>query len=329
MSPDSSIAVTRDFRTIQRKSLMFAGALLMLSLLVVSVFEPQVLQAPATVAKTLANRARSVGTDFGLDTVVTLLAMSFFAGLIGGMLGMGGGVLKVAGLLIIFKLDIYFARAVSIGAMFFMSLSALPRYMKKDLVIWPLMRHTFLPSVVGILVGLLLGNFVGGAVLTHLFGFFVIFLSFATMGQTFLDPHEATLDQVFSRDTKLTPRRRKILTFIGTMHGFLCGLFGISGGIHTIPAQQVFLDIPIRHAIANTLVISVVSAGVGVVLVSVIGVQHGDFTFSQILAAFACVAIGAYGGAQIGTRLSERTNTHVLRILVEIIGLVAGFALVF
>jgi len=42
-----------------------------------------------------------------------------------------------------------------------------------------------------------------------------------------------------------------------------------------------------------------------------------------------CVAIGAYSGAQIGTRMAERTNTHVLRILVEIIGLVAGFALVF
>ena len=329
MSQDHSIAQTRSFRVIQRRSLMFAVGFLMISMVLVSIFEPQVLQTPANVAKTLMNRARTVGTDFGWDTVVTLLIMSFSAGLIGGMLGMGGGVLKVAGLLIIFKLDIYFARAVSVGAMFFMSASALPRYMKKDMVMWPYMKRTFAPSIVGILAGLLLGNFVGGAVLTHLFGFFVIFLSFATMGQTFLDPHENALDQVFSRDSELTTRRKRILTFIGTMHGFLCGMFGISGGIHTIPAQQVFLDIPIRHAIANTLVISVVSAGVGIVLVAVIGVNHGDFTVQQILGAFFCVAIGAYGGAQIGTRLAERTNTHILRILVEIIGLVAGFALVF
>jgi uncharacterized membrane protein YfcA len=308
---------------------MFAVVFLMISMLVVAIFEPQVLQAPASVAKNLINRARTVGSDFDWDTVLTLLIMSFSAGLIGGMLGMGGGVLKVAGLLILFKLDIYFARAVSVGAMFFMSVSALPRYMKKDMVVWPLMVHTFIPSIVGILAGLLLGNFVGGTVLTHLFGFFVIFLSFATMGQTFLDPHETTLDQVFDRASALTTRRRRILTFIGTMHGFLCGMFGISGGIHTIPAQQVFLDIPIRHAIANTLVISVVSAGVGMVLVAVLGVHHGDFTVHQILAAFACVAVGAFAGAQVGTRLAERTNTHVLRILVEIIGLVAGFALVF
>jgi uncharacterized membrane protein YfcA len=320
----------KDHTSSQRQAFMFAGLCLVIGLVVVAIFEPQVLQTPGVAARTLVNRVRgtsSGGTSMG--TVLTLLAMSFSAGIIGGMLGMGGGVLKVAGLLILFKLDIYFARAVSVGAMFFMSLSALPSYMKKDMVLWPLVIHTFIPSVFGILVGILLGNYLGGTVLTHMFGFFVIFLSFTTMGQTFLDPNETTLDAEFSKGAPMTAGRKGVLYFIGSMHGFLCGLFGISGGIHTIPAQQVFLGIPIRNSIANTLAVSTLCAGVGCILVTIIGVNHGDFSVSQILVAFLCVAVGAFAGARIGTSLADRLNTHVMRILVEVIGLVAGFALVF
>ena len=328
MSPDSALTAKDTYLFVQRQALFFAGLCLMLSLVAVAIFEPQVLRDPGLELETLTSRVNGANAAFDRNIASLLLVMSFGAGLIGGMLGMGGGVLKVAGLLIVFKLDIYFARAVSIAAMFFMSLSALPQYVKQDLMLWGMVKHSLLPSVVGILIGILLGNFLGGEILRHLFGFFVIFLSFMTMGQTILDPQEKKLEQVFVRDVPVEKKRKGILYFIGTMHGFLCGLFGISGGIHTIPAQQVFLGVPIRPAIANTLAISTACAGVGCILVSVIGVHQGDFTLTQILWAFVCVAIGASSGAQLGVYLSGRIDTHILRVLVEIVGLVAGFSIV-
>ena len=328
MSQDAALTAKDTYLFVQRQSFFFACLCLMLSLIGVAIFEPQVLRDPGLELKTLTSRVGGASVDFDWNIASLLLVMSFGAGLIGGMLGMGGGVLKVAGLIVVFKLDIYFARAVSIAAMFFMSLSALPQYLRQDLILWDMVRPCILPSVVSILIGILLGNFLGGEILTHLFGFFVIFLSFMTMGQTILDPQEKKLEQVFVRDAPVENKRKGVLYFIGTMHGFLCGLFGISGGIHTIPAQQVFLGVPIRCAIANTLAISTACAGVGCILVSVIGVHQGDFTLRQILLAFACVAMGASCGAQLGVYLSGRIDTHMLRFLVEIVGLAAGFSIV-
>jgi len=111
---------------------------------------------PGVAGRQLAGKFRSTGTHIGWSQVPALFLLGVGAGLFGGMLGLGGGVLKVAGMLLFFKLDIHFARAVSLTTMFFTTASALWPYVKRGFPIWEIIRPMLALALVGVVGGLVL-----------------------------------------------------------------------------------------------------------------------------------------------------------------------------
>ncbi len=102
---------------------------------------------------------------------------------------------------------------------------------------------------------------------------------------------------------------------IGVLHGFICGLLGVSGGVISVPMQPLRLNMPTRNAIANTLVVSALCSGLGSIIVITIGVGSGAFALEHILFAVVCVGGGAVLGAQIGVRMGAKTSTELLKLL--------------
>ncbi|GAB4282159.1 MAG: hypothetical protein Kow0092_37280 [Deferrisomatales bacterium] len=312
----------------KRRALVFSALGLVGFLVLLALFEQGTFDVARTDARYLLDRVRTATDGVGWAQLPGFVAMGVGAGFFAGMLGMGGGVLKVAGMLLLFRLDVYFARDVSVVTMFFSTVSGLVPHWRERRVLWELAGPMAGVAVAGVVFGVLVGNHVGGPALTHLFGFFVIFLGLNTLALVFADPGEHEMTTSFRAEGD--ERRRGILSgVVGGLHGFLCGLLGISGGVVAIPMQQLLVHVPVRNAIANTLLVSAVSTGLASGLVVLLGVTRGHYALSQLLMVIAAMGGGAAVGAQLGARAGRRVSPAVLRLLFVALALTAGVSILF
>ncbi|MCP4678541.1 MAG: sulfite exporter TauE/SafE family protein [Deltaproteobacteria bacterium] len=309
----------------KRRGLVFSALFLLVFLSIVALFERYPDTENISVGQ-LMGRMRTTGEGIGWSHVPALLAMGIGAGFLGGMLGMGGGVLKIAGMLLILKIDIFFARAVSLATLFFTTVSASWPYIQRRWTDWSIIRPMIIPALIGTGGGVLLGNQLRGATLTHVFGFFILFLGLYTLAQVFADPTEHRLKEDFKTPMR-AHRHRNSSRGIGVLHGFLCGLLGISGGVIAMPMQQLLLNVPTRNAIANTVAVSALCTGLGSAIVIACGVSSGAFELTNILFVVLFIGVGAFAGAQLGARLGEKIHSGILRLVFVAIVFVAGLSI--
>lgn len=272
-------------------------------------------------------------THSGTSTVVewssmpALVFVGGCAGLLAGMLGMGGGVLKVAGLLVVFHLDILLVRAISLTTMFVATASAMPVHARMGQIGWDTVRPMFVPALTGVLAGTFLGTIVPKPTLTHFFAFFVIFLAFSTLAQTFAglerSPDVIGVRGPLDRGLQFT------CMSIGGLHGFVSGLLGISGGVVAVPMQQSLIDVPVRQAVGNSIVLSAWITGFGSFAAVASGLHRGDFLLGDVLFASGCIGGGAWLGSQLGARLSGQIPSFYMKLLLVLVSLLAGLVILF
>lgn len=304
---------------------MLTIALLLIFITLVAVVEERGVDHAAIDSRHLAARVATGTATFSWTLALTLAAAGFGIGLLGGALGMGGGVLKVAGLLLLFKYDIFFARAVSVATMFIMAVSAVLVHRNKPKGrIGKLTRTMMFGAGGGVVVGAFSGNALRGATLTHIFGFFVLFLAFSALGQLVADPYEIEAKE---RDARPQPRGKHAAGFVGALHGFVCGLLGISGGVVSMPLQQSVLLLPVRQAIANSLMVTVVCAGLGSLLIISMAAGRPEFNWELFGSVVLSIGVGAAAGAQIASRLRSAIYTSVLRLCAVALCLSASLAI--
>jgi uncharacterized membrane protein YfcA len=327
MSQDRTVT-PEGFSSVQRRALYFSLLALLLLVMALALLRPRGLVAPKTAVSAVEQlwvEAPMTADDISWRHAPALFAAGVVAGLLSGMLGMGGGVLKLSFLLLLLKLDFFFARAISLVTMFFSSAAALWQYLKVRMVIWRFATPMALLALPAAIFAATIGNELHGGTLTSIFGVFVIFLAFNTLALMFADPEERLMVTAFN--DRATPNTGYHCATIGALHGAICGLLGISGGVIATPLQQLLLHIPLRHAIANTLLVSttVTLVAGGVVLYA--GVSSGHFDLGDVLFVDLFMGTGAAIGAPLGTRLGERANVSLLRLLFVLLTLGAGLSI--
>lgn len=293
--------------------LLLAGALLAL-------FGRPALDEGTRASLELLARSHSGGTRLAWADAPALLTVGVGAGLLAGMLGMGGGVLKVAGMLVIFKIDIILARAVSLTTMFIATFAASGLHERMGHVRWGLVRAMIAPALVGVFAGTFLATVVPRATLTHFFAFFVLFLAFATLAQCFANVD----DTADGNDRPLTEASRLGCWGIGGLHGFVAGLLGISGGVVAVPLQQSLVGTSVRSAVANSIVLSAWITGFGSAAAVFSGLRHGDFLLTDVVFASGLIGGGAWIGSQLGARLSGIIPSFFLKLFLVLVSLTAG-----
>ncbi len=312
--------------TLRRRALAFSALGIVMCVVLLAIFESVQMRAPDqyTTMELLA-RAESLGRAFSWREAPALVVFGVAAGIFAGMLGMGGGVLKVAGMLILLKLDILLARAVSLSTMFIASVTSAWVHHQSGAVMWEVVRPMLLPAVAGVIGGAILGDVLPRAVLTHFFGFFALFLALNTMAYTFADPHESAFAD--PNVTRLDSEQRVSGWSVGALHGFVCGLLGISGGVIATPLQQSLLRIPAHNAVANSVTVSAFCTGVGSTMAAVWGVTNHEFEFADLAFSTVCIGLGAVVGARFGASLTGRIRAARLKLLFVVVCIGAGLSI--
>ena len=115
--------------------------------------------------------------------------------------------------------------------------------------------------------------------------------------------------EVDHRPASVLSRRHHtvVTTGVGAMAGLLSGLLGIGGGVVMVPAFRNLLDLPIKRAIATSLVCVGCFAVPGTLTHAA---NHDiDWPFAFWL------TVGVVPGAALGARASIRADDHRLRVV--------------
>ncbi|MGZ5272658.1 MAG: sulfite exporter TauE/SafE family protein, partial [Ramlibacter sp.] len=177
--------------------------------------------------------------------MAALLAMGLFGGFTAGLLGIGGGMILVPFMTMIFtaldfpaRLVVHMAIATGLATILFTSISSMRAHHRRGAVRWDIVR-LFTP---GILAGSWIGPWIGKQMNTVVMAlFFGLFVAVA-----------ATQMLVAVRPAGQLPLPgRQGMFAVGGGIGILSGLVGAGGGFVSIPAMTWF-GVPIHQAVATS-----------------------------------------------------------------------------
>jgi uncharacterized membrane protein YfcA len=268
------------------------------------------------------------------DTFVAVTFVgSIGAGTLGALLGLGGGVIIIPMLTLLFGLDIHYAVGASIVSVIATSSGAAATYVREHL--------TNLRVGMFLEIGTTLGA-VSGAYLAGILPVQLLYLTFAVvMGYSGIVMLRARTEayapegEAAEPDTLATKLRldssyydhalqrqvpyhvQGVLTGLGLMYiaGIVSGLLGIGGGILKVPAMDLAMRLPIKvsSATSNFMIGVTAAASAGVYF------MRGDI---QAIVA-APVALGVVIGSMIGTRLlTHLPSTLIRRIFVIVLAII-------
>ena len=262
-----------------------------------------------------------------LAEVGIYLVIGVLAGFLAGLLGIGGGIVTVPLLVLVFHhIDIpenvlmQLAIGTSLSAMVVNTFFSLLSHAKRHRILWHLVRSVIPGTVVGALIGSIIAKHLSGDVL-----------------QLFLGIFECSLAIWFalSRDRSHASKTalhipKWILTTLGVGVGTLASLMGISGGQITLPILS-HLRVPLTKAIGTSSLISFVVSLSGAIAYTLPNIRVDVFRDSfgfLYLPAFVPISIACFFFAPIGARLCGILPTKILRRIFSSILFVTGISLI-
>lgn len=253
---------------------------------------------------------------------MALILLGLLAGGSGGLLGIGGSLVMIPGMILMFGANgqaadqdpqhLYQASAMIVN--FFVVAPAVVRHWQAKATLWPVIRLTIPGAIVGAVAGVYVSELAvftgsGQGYLQIGFSLFLLYVIIYNLGR--LRP---------SRDPSgdwnaASPRLSKplILTTVGLPTGLLGGLLGIGGGLFAVPAQQVGLRMPLRNAIANSAATILASSVIGAAFKNYHLSDHG-FNVGQSLFLAACLAPSAMLGSWYTSARVHRWPVPIIRI---------------
>ena len=175
---------------------------------------------------------------------MTLSLLSYFAcglsaGLLGGYLGLGGGVVTIPYLTLISGIELKAAVPLSVTAIVVNSISASTEYIKRGMVNFELMVSLGIFMTLGNVAGSIFGAPMPESVLQFLFGLTLLYTAYAFMRKP--DPGNASGQTVDHKYYCLC-----LAAAFAT--GALGAMIGVGGGVIIIPLMFVVFGLPLATA---------------------------------------------------------------------------------
>jgi len=261
-----------------------------------------------------------------------LFFISIFAGFLGSLLGLGGGIIIVPALTLLFKVDIRYAVAASLISIIATSSTGAGNFIKEKLTNIRVAVLLELGTVAGALTGYFISSEINAKWLYLLFGFFLIFSALMMIrrrgDQLLSHPHPWSLKLGLSgtySDGKKEPTPYHVAhvplgLFSMYFAGILSALLGIGSGIFKVMAMDSAMKLPIKVSTATSNFMIGVTAAASAGAYFLRGDMRPEIT--------SPVALGIFLGSWVGGRMMTKIQTSVLRRLFVVILLVVSFQMI-
>jgi uncharacterized membrane protein YfcA len=248
-----------------------------------------------------------------------LVALGFFAGLLGALTGIGGGVLLSPILALHFGIPIREAIGTSLVAVITTSAASSSVHLQRHTTDIRLGMTLELATAFGAAVMAYLVGYFNRNVLEGLFAGFLLYSAITILakggkikpedepaagnGEVVIPPYE--------------PQRYPLGLSASLVAGALSGLLGIGGGPIKVPVMYIFMNVPLMVATAT----SNFMIGVTAAASAIVYYRRGD-----ILVEYAApLAVGVFLGSLLGARLVPRIHTkYVVYLLVAVMIYLSG-----
>lgn len=248
-----------------------------------------------------------------------IAGLGLLAGMLGGMLGIGGSVVMIPGLVILFHSEdpesqhLYQAAAMAVNVA--VAAPAALRHARRGTVRRDLFMILMPAALIAIVIGVLLSDHIPATALRRLFAVFLLYIVVMELLKIFRRLPDVPPDGI-----RVTVPRAGA---VGGAMGLVAGLLGVGGGVLAVPLAQRLCRLPLRHAIGASSAAMCITAIAGASVKITTLPQHGYDRLTAITLAMA-LAPTAILGAAIGASLTHRLPlTWIRAVLVALLLLAA------
>jgi uncharacterized membrane protein YfcA len=257
-----------------------------------------------------------------IPTFLALLATGVFAGILAGLLGVGGGIVIVPVLFFLFQSfgvspesAMVVATATSLATIVPTSISSIRSHHQKGNVDFDLLKRWSVFILIGVLVGSWLVTRVDGSWLTALFG---VIATLSALNMLFRTGKSALFQQLPGKTGQ---------TVMGTSIGFFSSMVGIGGGTISVPLLTLY-NYPAHKAVGTAAAIGLIISLPGALTMLVLGSTPSDApagTFGLVnLIGFICIVPLTVLFAPVGASLAAKLDAAKLKKVFAIVLLITG-----
>lgn len=249
-----------------------------------------------------------------------LIAIGVFAGIIGAVFGLGGGIVFVPFLTIVFGLSAGEAAAASLIGIVASSVGAASVYVEKGLsnVRLGLLLET--TTALGAIAGAFIAGMLADWILLCVFSAMLMYSAahMAFRRERITEPVQGEEGMmVFSyTDESGTERRYRAENVKGgmavcTAAGVISSMTGVGGGAIKVPLMNVYMHVPVKAASATSSYMIGITAFSGAAIYLIKG--------SVLLDYAACIAIGSFAGSLLGASLAKKMGAGSFRKYLSVV----------
>lgn len=265
-----------------------------------------------------------------LTFVIALFGISLGAGFLGSLIGLGGGIVIVPVLTLVYGIDIRYAIGASIVSVIATSSGAAAAYVRERLTNLRTAMFLELGTTTGAITGAFLAGVLGGRWLFVIFGL-VLACSAVAMLRRVQQPdvpvpadrwadrlrlHGSYFDEWRGVEVAYRVTRTWLGLVLMYLAGMISGLLGIGSGALKVPAMDLAMRIPIKVSTATS------NFMIGVTAAASAGVYFVRGDIDPFIAA--AVAVGVTLGATVGSWVLNRAQGRVIRVVFVIVLLIVS-----
>ncbi len=220
--------------------------------------------------------------------------IGFLAGIFGGLVGLGGGVIMIPLMVGFLKLTQHQAHGTSLVALVFTGIAGAIAYGLQGTIDITASVLIAVTAMVTARTGAHFAHSLPEWRLKRSFGGFLIFVSLLMLVKPYL-PHIPGMETGWSKII--------VLLVTGILTGFLSGMMGVGGGTIMVPAMVLLAGFAQHTAQGTSLLAMVPAGGVG----AYTHWRLGNVRTNLLIGLIPGILIGTYLGGTLAHFLSERT----------------------
>jgi len=264
--------------------------------------------------------------------VIPLLVVGLTAGVLGGLLGIGGGLIMIPALELLLgdrygDESFHLYKLAAIATSVVLSIPATVRHTRARALVYPLLKSLVPLSLVGVFVGVYAAAFFAREqteLLKRVFGATVVLIVLSDNLQRYRLAHGGESVRLACP----SPRRRlRIGLLAGFPAGIIAGLLGVGGGVWAVPAQRLGLGVHLRNAVANSSCMIVFIAPLTAVTLSAWIARATALDLAEGWKLAGLLTPGALIGGWCGAELVHRLPVRQLRYAFHVVLFITGMRL--
>ncbi|AWB65598.1 hypothetical protein C2869_03725 [Saccharobesus litoralis] len=257
-----------------------------------------------------------------LSSFLALITTGIFAGILAGLLGVGGGIVIVPVLFFLFQSfgvsaesAMLVATATSLATIVPTSISSIRSHHNKGNVDFDLLKRWFWFILAGVLLGSGLVTQVDGAGLTLLFAVIAIL---SALNMLFRTGKSALFTQLPNKAGQ---------SAMATSIGFFSSMVGIGGGTLSVPLLTLF-NYPAHKAVGTAAAIGLIISLPGALTMLIFGHTPADAPVGTVglvnWLGFVCIVPLTVLFAPVGAALAAKLNATKLKKIFALVLLITG-----